>query len=72
VCVSLQAAVGEAGGEEEEEDKSAGSVVVSKPSPITLLKAIKNPVELESAKEAHLRDGAAEVEFLAWLDKVSC
>ena len=31
-------------------------------------KAIKNPVELAGAREAHLRDGAAVVRFLAWLD----
>ncbi len=45
------------------------SLLVSKPSPITLWKALKNPVELEGMRAAHLRDGAAEVEFLAWLDK---
>jgi Xaa-Pro aminopeptidase len=30
---------------------------------------LQNPVELEGMREAHLRDGAAEVEFFAWLDK---
>lgn len=33
-----------------------------------LPKACKNPVEIEGMREAHLRDGAAIVEFLTWLD----
>ncbi|KAM3574987.1 hypothetical protein VYU27_003113 [Nannochloropsis oceanica] len=45
------------------------SSLVSKPSPIALLKALKNEAELKGMRAAHLRDGAAEVEFLAWLDK---
>lgn len=36
--------------------------------PITLLKAQKNPAELAGARAAHLRDGAAVLRFLAWLD----
>ena len=43
--------------------------MVSKASPVSLMKALKNPVELEGMRAAHLRDGAAEVEFLAWLDR---
>lgn len=35
--------------------------------PITLLKAHKNPVELAGYREAHHYDGAAWVNFLAWL-----
>lgn len=38
-------------------------------SPITLLKACKNPVEQEGAREAHRRDARALISFLAWLDK---
>ena len=37
-------------------------------SPIALLKACKNPAELAGMRACHLRDGAAVVEFLAWLD----
>ncbi len=37
--------------------------------PCLLPKAKKNEVELRSTREAHLRDGAAMVEFLAWLDR---
>ena len=39
------------------------------PDPIALMKAVKNPVEIEGAREAHLRDGAAVTRFLAWLDR---
>ena len=37
--------------------------------PIALMKAVKNPVEIEGAREAHLRDGAAVTRFLAWFDR---
>jgi Xaa-Pro aminopeptidase len=37
--------------------------------PIALLKAIKNPVEIDGSRAAHKRDGAAMVRFLAWFDK---
>ena len=38
-------------------------------SPIVLLKACKNSAELEGMRACHLRDAAALVEFLAWLDE---
>lgn len=37
--------------------------------PITFMKAIKNPVELAGYRECHLADGAAWVNFLAWLSR---
>jgi Xaa-Pro aminopeptidase len=37
--------------------------------PITLMKAVKNPVEVEGARAAHLRDGVAMARFLAWFDR---
>ncbi|GKU94577.1 hypothetical protein SLEP1_g8049 [Rubroshorea leprosula] len=43
--------------------------VLLQQSPLALAKALKNPVELEGLKNAHIRDGAAVVQFLAWLDK---
>ncbi|MBU1238134.1 aminopeptidase P family protein, partial [Myxococcota bacterium] len=36
-------------------------------SPITLMKAVKNPVELSGFAQAHLRDGVAMVRFIHWL-----
>ena len=37
-------------------------------TPIAFLKAIKNDVEVEGMMSAQLRDSAAFVEFLAWLE----
>jgi Xaa-Pro aminopeptidase len=36
--------------------------------PCIALKAIKNAAEIEGARRAHVRDGAAIVRYLAWLD----
>ena len=44
----------------------AGGKAELKPDPITLMKAVKNPVELQGARAAHERDGAAMARFLAW------
>ena len=46
----------------------AGARVVHGADPCLLPKARKNPVELNGARAAHRRDGAALVRFLAWLD----
>lgn len=37
--------------------------------PIALMKAKKNATEIAGSRAAHLRDGAAMVRFLAWLDR---
>ncbi len=47
---------------------AAGGEVVSRFSPVTLAKAVKNPVELAGFRAAHVTDGVAWTEFLAWLD----
>ncbi len=36
---------------------------------MTLAKSVKNAAELAGMREAHLRDGAALVRFLCWLEK---
>jgi Xaa-Pro aminopeptidase len=41
--------------------------IVWNADPITLIKALKNPIELAGYRESHLYDGAAWVNFLAWL-----
>ena len=46
-----------------------GVDVIKAPSPATLLKAVKNPVEIGSTRNAHLKDGVAMVEFIYWLKK---
>jgi Xaa-Pro aminopeptidase len=48
--------------------RAAGAEVVWGPDPCLLPKATKNPAEIAATAEAHLRDGAAMVEFLAWFD----
>ena len=42
--------------------------VVEGPSPIPLRKSIKNRVEIEGMREAHLEDGLAMEKFLYWLE----
>lgn len=39
--------------------------------PCILPKAIKNPAEISGARAAHIRDGAAVVRYLAWLDSAA-
>lgn len=38
------------------------------PSPISLRKAVKNDVEIEGMREAHIKDGLAMEKFLYWLE----
>ncbi len=48
-------------------DKAGGKAEIGK-DPISLLKSVKNKVELAGARAAHQRDGVAMAQFLAWLD----
>lgn len=41
--------------------------VIDSPSPIAMLKAVKNPTEVEGYRRAMERDGVAMVKFLKWL-----
>ncbi|PWA81019.1 aminopeptidase P1 [Artemisia annua] len=43
--------------------------VLLQQSPLALPKSLKNPVEMEGLKNAHIRDGAAVVQYFAWMDK---
>jgi Xaa-Pro aminopeptidase len=47
----------------------AGGKVVRGADPITLMKAVKNAAEIDGMRAAHLRDGAAVANFLAWFDR---
>jgi Xaa-Pro aminopeptidase len=47
----------------------AGGKVTRGLDPIAMMKAIKNPVEIEGSRQAHVRDGAAVTRFLAWFDR---
>ncbi|RPH95524.1 aminopeptidase P family protein [candidate division KSB1 bacterium] len=40
-----------------------------KESPIVLMKAAKNAVEIRGMKQAHIRDGVAMVKFLCWFEQ---
>lgn len=44
------------------------AIRVMKLTPISLLKAVKNDIEVEGMKKAHLRDSSSIVAFLAWLE----
>lgn len=46
----------------------SNTTIVAKPSPITLLKAIKNCTEADGAREAHRRDALALCKFFHWLE----
>jgi len=48
--------------------RTHGGVVVEAIDPARLPRARKNGAEIEGSEKAHLQDGAAMVEFLAWLD----
>lgn len=48
--------------------ESISARILQKTSPIVLAKACKNSVEITGTKQAHLRDAAAVVQFLHWLE----
>ncbi|KAK3598180.1 hypothetical protein CHS0354_034092 [Potamilus streckersoni] len=39
------------------------------PSPVSLMKAVKNSVEIEGMKRAHVKDAVTLCEFFSWLEK---
>lgn len=43
-------------------------VLIQKKSPIEILKACKNPSEIQGMKEAHIKDAVSLINFLYWLD----
>src|SRR5437016_3085682 len=47
----------------------AGGEVMRGADPITLMKSVKNAAEITGTHAAHLRDGAAVANFLAWFDR---
>jgi Xaa-Pro aminopeptidase len=49
--------------------RDSGGTIVEGADPTALPKARKNPTELAGSRRAHIRDGAAMVRFLAWLDR---
>ncbi len=51
--------------------RAKGGTLVEAVDPARLPRACKNTVELQGSARAHLQDGAAMVEFLAWLDSTT-
>jgi Xaa-Pro aminopeptidase len=49
----------------------AGGAVTRAADPIALMKAVKNTTEIAGARAAHMRDGAAVANFLAWFDRAA-
>ncbi|ARN84804.1 aminopeptidase P family protein [Candidatus Nucleicultrix amoebiphila] len=49
--------------------ENAGGKVIRKFDPLLLPKACKNPTEIQGARDAHIRDGAALSSFLAWFSE---
>ncbi|MEG0895667.1 MAG: aminopeptidase family protein P, partial [Oscillospiraceae bacterium] len=43
--------------------------VIEEQNVTALAKAVKNPVEIENMKKAHIKDGVAMVKFLHWMDE---
>lgn len=48
--------------------EAAGAIVERHRDPAVLAKAIKNPVEIDGIKAAHVRDGVALSRFLRWIE----
>ena len=48
--------------------RDAGATLIEGQDPCILPKAKKNPTEVQGARDAHIRDGAAICEFLHWLE----
>ncbi len=46
-----------------------GAKLHFQPNPIKMFKAIKNKTEISGFRKAHIRDGAAMVKFLCWLER---
>ncbi|MBX7145855.1 MAG: aminopeptidase P family protein [Alphaproteobacteria bacterium] len=49
--------------------QKTGTKIILSQDFCALPKACKNPIEIQGMKNAHIRDGAALVKFLAWLQK---
>ena len=47
----------------------ASNRIVEAMNPTSRMKAVKNPVEMENLRKAHLKDGVALTKFLYWMKK---
>src|SRR2546421_6660846 len=49
----------------------SGGTLTRAADPITAMKAVKNATEIAGTRTAHVRDGAAVANFLAWFDRAA-
>ena len=49
--------------------RQSDKLIVRDKTPLTSFMSIKNPLELNGMREAHIRDATAVIEFLSWLDE---
>ncbi len=47
----------------------ASNKIINKMNPTAAAKAVKNPVEIENERRAHIKDGVAMIKFMYWLKK---
>ena len=47
----------------------ASNVVIEAMNPTSLMKAVKNPVEVENLRKCHIKDGVALTKFIYWIKK---
>lgn len=52
-----------------EEGAQAGTSLLNKENPTTLMKSIKNETELKHTRRAHIKDAVAVTKFMYWLKK---
>ncbi len=52
-----------------QKELSSSVTVIDRPNPTALMKAVKNPTEMENLRKAHLKDGIAVTRFMYWLKK---
>ena len=56
----------------------SGIEILNHEDPAMLMKAVKNPVEIEKTRQAHIRDGVAVTKFIKWVketvhtEKIMC
>src|SRR5215475_6584199 len=48
---------------------AGGGKILRGSDPVALLKAVKNPTEIDGTRNAHRRDAVALARFLAWIDR---
>ena len=44
-----------------------GVEIINRPNPTLLMKAVKNPTEIENIRKAHVKDGVAFTKYMYWL-----